>query len=153
MKDTGVPDSVATIVAAGNGTQGSTKTSCAASKRSAGRRAGSDVCSAPTLLVAPLATPETPPVDVPAWWLHPSVWLQPELAPSAPGWSGLGIERCSRIPAPDFLHSRIEPYNLPDSLDTSREAMTPCARPEIPQSGSAPLARDLRAVCRKGEHE
>jgi hypothetical protein len=79
--------------------------------------------------------------------------LQPELAPSAPGWSGLAIERCSRIPAPDFLHSRVEPYNLPDSLDISRETMTPCARPVIPESGSAPLARDLRAVCRKGEHE
>jgi hypothetical protein len=153
MKGTDLPDSVATIPAAGNGTHRLTKTSRAASNRSAGRRAGSDVRSAPKPLAAPLATPETPPVDVPAWCLHPAIWFQPELAPSTPGWSGLAIERCSRIPAPDFLHSLAEAYNLPDSLDSSRDALTPAARPKIPQSASAPLAWDPRAVCRKGEHE
>jgi hypothetical protein len=75
------------------------------------------------------------------------------LEPSAPNWTGLAIERCSRIPAPDFLHSRLEPYNLPDSPDSSRDELTPAARPEIPQSGSTPLAWDPRAACRKGEHE
>jgi hypothetical protein len=153
MKGTDLPDSVATIPAAEHGTHRLTKTSRAASKRSAGRREGFDVRSVPKPLAAPLATPETPPVDVPGWCLHPAVWFQLELAPSAPSWSGLDIERCNRIPAPDFLHSRAEPYNLPDSLDNSRDALTPATRPEIPQSGSVPLGWDPRAVCRKGEHE
>ena len=153
MKGTDLPDPVATIPAAGNGTIRLTKTSRAASNRSAGRRAGTDVRSAPKPLADPLATADTPPVDVPAWCLHQAVWFQPELAPSAPGWSGLAIDRCSRIPAPDFLHSRAEPYNLPASPDRSRDALTAAARPQIPQSASAPLAWDPRAVCRKGENE
>jgi hypothetical protein len=105
---------------------------------------------------APAAEPLAPPVmvaagfmDAPMWPLHSAVWFQPDVAPSAPVWTGLGIERHKRIPIPDFLPSGIGPLNCPVALDNSRHALAPAASPTVPQSDLAPLGWDARANCRE----
>jgi hypothetical protein len=140
MKGVNLPRSIATVPpAARNGTHRATRKNGAAPKRSTGTEPPG----------APFANLEAAPIDVPMWPIHSAVWFQPELAPSVPAWSGLAIERRHRIPAPDFLHSGAVPVQRPDTLDNSRDALAPDARPEIPQSGLAPLGWDPRAVGRK----
>ena len=92
---------------------------------------------------------EIEPIEAPMWPIHPALWFQPELAPSAPQWSGLEIERHNRVPVPDFVRSDIAPFDRPGVRDTSCGALTPCVRPAVPPSDLAPLGWDPRAVCRK----
>ena len=116
------------------------------SERSGGRTgAASD--AAP--FAAPFVTGQAAAIDVPAWPLHGVVWLQPELAPSVPAWSGLAIERRNRVPAPGFLQPDGAPLDRPDAPDTLLDALKPDASPEIPRSGLAPLGWDPRAVCKR----
>lgn len=135
--------------AAINGTHRTTKKNGAAPKRSGGSGARADVRSAKEPIAAPFAKMDPAPIDAPMWPLHSAVWFQPELAPSVPSWSGLTIERHKRIPSPDFLRSETTPFNCPDVLGNSRDALTPSARPEVPESGLAPLGWDPRAICPK----
>ena len=103
----------------------------------------------PQPIDATFATADAEPIDAPMWPLHEALWLQSEPAPSIPVWTGISIERHNRIPAPDFLHLDTAPADRPGALGDSREAMRPRARPELPQSGLAPLGWDPRAVGRK----
>jgi hypothetical protein len=133
----------------GDGARRSGKKNGAASNRPVERQAGSD----PEQPTAPFVTTDATPVDAPMWRLHPVVWFQPELAPSGPEWSGLAVERCGRIPAPDFLNFDVAPLGRADSRDNSSDAATPAARPQAPQDDGAPLGWDPRSVRRKEEHE
>jgi len=149
MKPTHLPDSTETAhPAATNGTHRVSKKNGAAPKPAVGTDAPADA-RAPEPLAGPVASIEAAPVDAPMWPLHSAIWFQPDVAPSAPAWSGLAIEHRNRIPAPDFLRSDIAPLNRPDALDNSPHALTPDASPGIPQSGLAPLGWDPRAVCWK----
>jgi hypothetical protein len=69
-----------------------------------------------------------------------------------PVWTGLAIERHNRIPTPDFLRPANAPPDRPGIPDTSRGALTPEPRRELPRSDLAPLGWDARAVCRKDEN-
>ena len=149
MKGADFPGLTATVPPARNGTHRTTKKNGAAPKRSLGSGARADARPAPQPIAATFAAIEAEPIDAPMWPLHSALWFQPELAPSVPVWTGLAIERHNRIPSPDFLHSNTAPPNRPDTLDSSRDALTPDARRELPQSGLAPLGWDPRAVCRK----
>ena len=126
-----------------------------APKRTAGCKLGVPVERAraartmPQPIDATFATADAEPIDAPMWPLHEALWLQSEPAPSIPVWTGISIERHNRIPAPDFLHLDTAPADRPGALGDSREAMRPRARPELPQSGLAPLGWDPRAVGRK----
>lgn len=93
------------------------------------------------------------PVDAEMWPLHPALWFQPELGPTMSQWSGLAIERHSRLPAPDFALPKVEPLNHRAALDVIRDALAPVPLPEIPQCGLAPLGWDPRTICRKEERE
>jgi hypothetical protein len=86
------------------------------------------------------------------WCLHPAVWFQPELAPSAPAWAGLTIERRSRIPAPDFLLTSAALVDCPAALDSLRDGLAPDPQPQVPHSGNTPTGWDPRTVYRKDEH-
>jgi hypothetical protein len=150
MKAADFPCLTATLPpAAPNGSHRTTKNNGAAPKRSLGSGARADARPAPQQIAAAFAAIEAEPIDAPMWPLHSALWFQPELAPSVPVWTGLAIERHNRIPAPGFLHSDAAPPNCPGALDSSRDALTPDARPELPPSGLAPLGWDPRAVCRK----
>jgi hypothetical protein len=147
MKSADLPGSAATAPnTAQNGKHRAAKKNGAGPKRSAGSGATGNAPLAPEPLAAPIAT-EAAPIDAPMWPVHSALWFQPELAPSAPMWSDLNIERHNRIPAPVFLHAETAPLNRPDALDHSIDARTPGANPEIPQSGLAPLGWDPRADC------
>jgi hypothetical protein len=112
-------------------------------------------------LPASFATREAVPIDSPMWPTHLALWFQPELAPAAPDWSGLAIERRSRIPAPGFLHAEAIPSDCPETTaaaDSLADSLTPRTRPGIPQSDGAPIGWDPRAMlgpitARKEEHE
>lgn len=154
MKGADLPGVTATVSpAARNGAHRATKRHDAASRRSYRSGARADERPAPAPLAGPLASQEALPIEAPMWPHNPAVWFQPELAPSVPLWSGLAIERCHRIPAPDFLHSTAAPFNRPDTTDNSREALRPGASPKAPESGAAPLGWDPRTVCRKEDRD
>jgi hypothetical protein len=89
---------------------------------------------------------EPMPIDAPMWPLHAALWFQPELAPTAPVWSDLAIERRHRAPAADFLSSGTAPLNRRDVVETSREARLSEARPQIPESTLAPFGWDPRVL-------
>jgi tetratricopeptide (TPR) repeat protein len=99
----------------------------------------------------PFAPMEPRPVDAPMWPIHPTIWFQPELAPSAPAWSGLAIERRNRIPAPGFVQPDIAPWNRASALDNACGVLIPDPRPETPQNGLALLGWDPRTVLPEGE--
>ncbi len=142
MKGTDRPGPVPAVPPARNGGQ----------RKKANGPAARQFPAAPQPLADPLVTHEAAPVDVAMWCLHPAMWFQPELAPSAPGWTGLTIERRSRIPAPDFLFTSAAPTDCPASLDNSRDGLAPAAHPQVPNSGNAPTGWDPRTVYRKDEH-
>jgi len=102
-------------------------------------------------LPAPFAAIETAPVDAQAWPLHSAGWLQQDMAPSAPAWTGLAVERHNSIPAHDFIHFDIAPLNRPDKLDEPGDPCTQVLNPRMPQSDLDPLGWDPRAVLPKEE--
>jgi hypothetical protein len=160
MKGADFPGVSATVSPARNGAHRPAKRHGTATRRVAARDAVNETRSEPDALPAPFATREAAPVDSPMWPLHLALWFQPELAPAAPDWSGLTIERRSRIPAPGFLHSPAEPSECPEppALADSSDPLSPLTRPGIPQDGGAPAGWDPRAmlspiIARKGEHE
>ena len=151
MKGTDLQRLTATVPpAATNGTHRATKRNGAAPKRSAGSGLRADARPLPQPLAAAFAIIGDELIDAPKWPLHSAAWFQPELAPAVPVRNGLAIERRYRIPAPDFLHSGTAPPDRPEGLKSSPGELTPVARPQLPQSGLAPLGWDPRAVCRKG---
>jgi hypothetical protein len=90
----------------------------------------------------------TEPEDAPMWPLSAALWLQPEMGPSIPAWSGLAIERHFGIPSPDFLHPECAPFDRSEArsfCDILRRAATV----KIPESDLTPLGWDPRSV-RKG---
>ena len=97
---------------------------------------------------ATFAASEAGPIDAPMWPLCAPSWLQPEIPPAIPAWTGLAIERHFGIPAPEFLDFENAALNRPATLILSDEIHPP-ALPRIPESGLAPLGRDPRAVCRQ----
>jgi hypothetical protein len=103
--------------------------------------------------VAAQSANEAEPIDAPMWPHQPAIWLQPNEAPAVPSWSGLGIERHNRIPAPDFLTSVGGPANREDSLENSPRPFTPSVGPGLPQSDLVPLGWDPRADCPKAGNE
>jgi hypothetical protein len=113
-----------------------------------------DAISATALATAAFAAAEAEPIDAPMWPLHAALWLQLEMAPSIPVWTGLAIERHNRIPAPDFLRLDAAPADRPGTLlnpafSSGKSALSPPARPDLPASGLTPLGWDPRSVCRK----
>jgi hypothetical protein len=107
-----------------------------------------------TFAAAEFAPAAAEPIDAPMWPLHAALWLQLEMAPSIPVWTGLAIERHNRIPAPGFLYFDTAPPDRPGILDSSafpsgKTAPGTPARLDLPESGLTPLGWDPRAVCRK----
>jgi hypothetical protein len=150
MKNGNLRGSVATVPpAATNGTHRGTKKNGTGPKRPAGPNAPADVCSSPEAFAAPFAATEASPVDATAWPIHPAVWFQPDLRPSAPPWTALTIERHNRIPAPDFLHPKIAPLDCRDCIDDECCGIRPVLRVRVPPSSLEPLGWDPRTVCRK----
>jgi hypothetical protein len=139
--------------AAPNGAHQIPKKKGATPKRPAESGARSGVRPAPRLIAAEFTELEAKAVDAPMWLLHSVLWFQPEGAPVVPVWTGLAIERHNRIPTPDFLHTDTSPPNRPDTLDNSRDALTPESRMELPPSGLEPLGWEPRAVSRKEESQ
>jgi hypothetical protein len=153
MKGADLP-AVAAISPARNGAHRPGKRHSTATKRSNGHDAGADSRPAPQPLAAPLTATPGAPVDLPMWPLHMAVWFQPEPAPPAtPAWSGLSVERRSRIPSPDFVHASVMPLDCPAPTENRADPLTPAAHPLIPQSDAAPIGWDPRTICRKGEQE
>ena len=150
MKRGDVRGSVPTAPAAEiNGTHRGTKKNRTGPKRPAGHDAHADACSSPAAFPAPFAATGAGPVDTTAWPLHPAVWFQPDLRPSAPLWSVLTIERHNSIPAPDFLDPKIAPLDNRTCIDDKCCARMPVLRAGVPLSGLEPLGWDPRAVSRK----
>jgi len=85
-------------------------------------------------------------IDAPMWPLHAALWFQPELAPTAPAWSDLAIERRHRAPAPDVVAIAAAPANRKDAVEASSNAIAPEARPQTPDGGLAPLGWDPRVL-------
>jgi hypothetical protein len=142
MSGAGLPGTIDIVQTAANGAHVPAKRN-GASKRSG---AAAAPAAAPQPLAGPVAGIGAAPVDAPMWPVHSAAWFQPEVAPSAPAWSGLGIERHARIPAPDFLPPDTAPANRPGTCENEHRAFTPAARPETPESGLTPLGWDPRAV-------
>ena len=134
------------IVPAPNGAPGSTKRKAPATKRAVNgpaRRAAETLTEAPVLM-------EIAPVDAPMWPIHAVGWLQPDIGPSAPAWSGLVNARHHGIPAPGFLSPGIEPLNRPAERNADCPVPARTGRPKMPQSDLAPLGWDPRAVAKGG---
>jgi len=109
---------------------------------------------ATTFVKAEFVTAEAEPVDAPMWPLHAALWLQSEMAPSIPIWTGLGIERHNRILVSDFLLFDAAQKDRPGSVDNSafpsgKNARSSPACLDLPESGLTPLGWNPRAVCRK----
>jgi hypothetical protein len=102
---------------------------------------------------APFAAIGAEPIDAPMWPIHPGAWFQPERAPSFPAWSGLGVERHNRIPAPDFWRDDILPLNCVDTCDIPAKELAPNPQPVLPDSGLTALGWDPRTVYRKEKGE
>ena len=132
-----------------NGTHRATKKNGDAPKSRVESGARRDPQAGPEPPLAPFSSGDTEPIDAPMWPLHSALWFQPDLAPSAPLWSGLAIEHHNRVPAPDFLHKCNAPLDRADNLDNSPEALTPVIPPELPRGDLAPLGWDPRAVFRE----
>lgn len=123
-------------------------------KGSAGKKQtdASPANNAEPFVEAPAAT-EIAPVDAPMWPLHSVVWLQTDLGPSAPAWSGLVIAHHNRIPAPDFVSPGVDPLNRQEARAAECHALLRVPTPKVPQSDLAPLGWDPRTVGRKGGSE
>jgi hypothetical protein len=100
-------------------------------------------------LPAPFAPVEATAIDAPAWPLHSAAWFQQDLAPSAPGWTGLAVERRNSNPPPGFIHGDMATLTRPDRIDEPDDPRTPAACPQIPPSGLDPLGWDPRTVLPK----
>lgn len=107
---------------------------------------------APAPLAAPVACAASTPVDVPMWPLQSAAWLQPDVPPSPPAWSGLAVERRHRIPAPDFVSFHTAPLNREHAPKGSAPVF-PASSPNLPHGDLAPLGWDPRAVCQKEKGE
>ena len=146
MKGADLAGSVAAPPRAANGTH-------RAGRNGASKRANSKANGAPQpaseIFAAPFIPPDAVPVDAPMWPTNPAMWFQPELAPAAPGWTGLAIERRHRIPAPDFDYAEPRAVDLPAAAEPSRHVLVPESHVAVPQSDLAPLGWDPRALCRK----
>jgi len=133
-------------VRATNGTHRETRKNGAAKVSAA--KGGAEAASVAPPLAGPLAV-EAVPIDLPMWPLQAAAWLQPEIAPIPPVWSGLTIERHNRIPAPDFWPSASAPLNRSDAPHNSLRALIRAAKPAVPAGDLAPLGWDPRSVCWK----
>jgi hypothetical protein len=126
-----------------------------ARKRSSNGMPGDESAEQPA--AAPFVIAEPQPIEATMWPIHPVMWLQPELAPLLPSWSGLSIEHRDRPPAPDFLYADARPAGRVDALSGACAPRPPDVRRELPQSDLAPLGWDPRAVADrergKGEGE
>lgn len=142
--------SAGTVPAAANNTHQVTKKNGTAPKRAAGTGSPGD---APA--VGPLAGPavavEGMAIDAPMWPLQAAAWLQPNVAPSPPVWSGLSIEHHNRIPMLEFVASANGAVDRPEVPEKSAREVGSVAEPAIPQSDLSPLGWDPRAVCWKKE--
>ncbi|HTP30910.1 MAG TPA: hypothetical protein VMJ75_01980 [Candidatus Acidoferrales bacterium] len=98
---------------------------------------------------APFLRTEAAPVDAGMWPLHLAMWFQPEPAPAAPEWSGLGIERRQRVPSSDFRRCDAAWVDCPAGPVQLQEVLAPAPDAAIPAGDLAPLGWDPRAVCRK----
>jgi len=104
--------------------------------------------SAPRPLDATFTAGGAEPIDAPMWPRSAALWLQPEISPSIPVWTGLAIERHFGIPSPGFLCFETALSNRPATISLHDE-LRPPARMDVPQSGLATLGWDPRAVCRQ----
>jgi len=100
--------------------------------------------------LAPFAAVRAEPINTEMWPLHPVLWLHPELAPGLPCSSGLTIEHCCKVPAPDFLYLEVKP--APGAPDRAQECNPlppelPQQLPLLPQSDLTLLGWDPRVVC------
>ena len=100
---------------------------------------------------AAFIVPAAEPIDACMWPLQPALWFQPERPPIAPAWSGLGIERQNRIPAPGFPRVEVAALNRPAAQLLTSEPAPVGSRPGIPESDLAPFGWDPRTVYRKEE--
>jgi hypothetical protein len=146
MKGAGVSGSSKVRADAANGALKPRKKNGAAAKPS-GEAAAVEIPAA-DFLGAPLAD-ESAAIDCPMWPIHPVVWLQPDGAPTAPGWSGLAIERRNRIPMPDFQPSEIAVFDIPVERNRPCDPLSPNVCATVPLSDLSPLGWDPRAACRK----
>jgi len=89
------------------------------------------------------------PVDTPSWPIQTAGWFQPEPRPALPAWSGIGIERQSRTPFPDFIRYEISAVNRADAVEVHRKKVSPNVAPNIPESGLEPLGWDPRTEFRR----
>ena len=150
MKSGDLRASVSTRPAAeSNGTHRGTKKNRTGSKRPVVQDAPADASSSPETFPATFAGTGAGPVDSNAWPVHPALWFQPDLRPSAPVWSGLSIERHNRIPAPDFIEPKITPLDSRQCIDGECSARMPALRAGIPPSDLEPFGWDPRALSRK----
>lgn len=123
-------------------------------KRNGGtRKPSAGPAEDPQIAAAPFVEMGAEPVDSPMWALQPAGWYQPQLAPTPPSWSGLVVERRSRIPLPDLLRPEPEPFQMAAEPAASPEHLTASPQPHFPQSDLAPLGWDPRAHCPKEKGE
>jgi len=146
MKPADFRDSTESVgSSATNGTHPSKKRNPPKRSTVAGKPAAA---SGPAPLAQPIPCVNPVAVDVPKWPLQSAAWLEPDVPPSPPAWSGLAVERHHRIPVPDFLPFDTAPLNRMDGPKTSQPAVA-AAGPILPHSDLAPLGWDPRAVGRK----
>ncbi|HXK01561.1 MAG TPA: hypothetical protein VMS37_04110 [Verrucomicrobiae bacterium] len=143
MKGAELPGLAAVPPAAANGSHRAGK------KNGSPKRANGSVHAAEHTPDAPFLRTEAAPVDAGMWPLHPAMWFQPEPAPAAPAWSGLGIERHQRVPSPDFRRGGAAGLDCAATPLQSHEVLVPAPDAAIPASDLAPLGWDPRSVCRK----
>jgi hypothetical protein len=96
---------------------------------------------------------EVQAVDALMWPVHAMEWLQPDLPPSVPAWSGLATEHRNRIVAPDFLNVETVPTDRMDGMNQSSDPLATDLQPNFPQSSLTPLGWDPRTVDAKGGGE
>jgi hypothetical protein len=150
MKGADFPPSATVSTAPSNGTHRPAKGQTGSRRKA---RADADTRAVPELPSAPFRTMEPGPVDAPMWPIHPAAWLQPERAPSAPGWSDLAAERQHRIPAPGFAIAAVRPLDRAAAAEHPDQAMPPRPVTGIPESGLGTLGWDPRAESRREKPE
>src|SRR5262249_37815420 len=96
--------------------------------------------------LAPFAPLEIPATGATMWPVHPVVWFHPELKPRLPDSSGLTIENCRKLPAPDFLPLEVTPADQPHGPAEGCDPPLPDLRHRFPASGLAPSGWDPRVA-------
>jgi hypothetical protein len=111
----------------------------------AGRRAAGPSGGAAPDSSAGFCVLAPPAAAVPAWPVHPLLWLEPDFGAILPATSGLRVERSYGVPAAGFITER-KYFTRRAAAAFEGRPVGPRLAPEICRSGLLPLEREPRTL-------